>query len=67
MSPAPTPQPPRKRSADQSAAILVRMPKLMRNLLHRAAQRQGVSVNQLVVAQLMPLLSDELQELKKTK
>ncbi len=43
------------------------MPKLMRNLLHRAAQRQGVSVNQLVVAQLMPLLSDELQELKKTK
>lgn len=66
-SPAPTPQPPRKRSADQSAAILVRMPELMRKLLHRAAERQGVSVNQLVVAQLLPLLADELEELNKTE
>lgn len=43
------------------------MPELMRKLLHRAAERQGVSVNQLVISQLMPLLADELEELNKTE
>ena len=64
---APAPQPPKKRSPEQSAAVLVRMPELMRKLLHRAAERQGVSVNQLVISQLMPLLADELEELNKTE
>lgn len=64
---APAPQPPKKRSPEQSAAILVRMPELMRKLLHRAAERQGMSVNQLVISQLMPLLADELEELNKTE
>ena len=60
-SAAPT-RAPRKRSPDQSAAILVRMPKLMRQLLHDAAERRGISVNQLVTAQLLPVLTDELEE-----
>lgn len=60
-SPAPA-QAPKRRSPEQSAAILVRMPKLMRQLLHAAAERQGISVNQLVVGLLMPVFCEELEE-----
>ena len=41
------------------------MPKLMRQLLHAAAERQGISVNQLVIAQLLPVLCEELEERNK--
>ena len=34
----------------------------MRQLLHDAAERRGISVNQLVTAQLLPVLTDELEE-----
>lgn len=64
-APAPAQTPARKRSPDQSAAVLVRMPRLFRELLHRAAEREGVSVNQLVMMHLNPVLLAELEELNR--
>lgn len=59
-----TTPPTKKRSPEQSAAILVRMPRLVRQLLHQAAERQGISVNQLVTDQLWPVLNAELEHQK---
>jgi len=41
------------------------MPELFRRLLHTAAERDGISVNQLVMEQLMPVIGAELEELNR--
>lgn len=60
---ATTPQPPRKRSPERSAAVLVRMPELYRRLLQHAADARGVSLNDVVLEQLTPFFIDELKEM----
>jgi len=58
------PQGPRKRSSDRAAAVLVRMPELHRKLLQAAADRRGISINQLVLAELTPFFVRELEGLE---
>lgn len=65
-APAREPQPPRKRSADRSAAVLVRMPTLMRKLLERAAEERGVSMNEVILVELLPFFNAEMEKRHRT-
>lgn len=56
------PQPPRKRSPERSAAVLIRMPALMRNLLESAAEERGVSMNELILVELLPFFNAEMEK-----
>lgn len=61
-APERAPQPPRKRSAERSAAVLVRMPTLMRKLLESAAAERGVSMNEVILVELLPFFTAELEK-----
>ena len=54
---------PRKRSEARAEAVMVRMPRLFRTLLQHAAEREGVSVNALILAELQPFFLRELESM----
>lgn len=51
------PQGPRKRSEARSAAVLVRMSDRQRERLTMEAQRRGLSMNEVVLEELVPLFT----------
>jgi hypothetical protein len=54
---------PRKRSEARAESVHVRMPSLFRKLLEAAAEREGVSINELVLVELQPFFLRELERL----
>jgi hypothetical protein len=46
----------------RQAAVIVRMAREERDALHRAAERQGMTVNSLVLAKVQPDITRELRE-----
>lgn len=54
---------PRKRSEARAESVHVRMPSLFRKLLETAAEREGVSINELVLVELQPFFLRELEQL----